>query len=129
MNTITILVIEDNPLNMKLVRSLLKIPHYNVLEATDAEMGLQLLRQYQPDLILMDIQLPGMDGLSATRHIKNDPALRHIPIIALTSYAMHGDEEKAKEAGCEGYIAKPIETKTFLETITQYLDHNPSNDI
>lgn len=117
----TILVIEDNELNMKLVRSLLRIGGYNILECADAETGIQVARKHLPDLILMDIQLPGMDGLEATQIIKNDPRLQHIPIIALTSYAMRGDEEKSLEAGCSGYIVKPINTRIFLDAIDQYL--------
>jgi CheY-like chemotaxis protein len=117
----TILVIEDNEMNMKLVRSLLQIGEYRVLEAIDAETGIQLAREHHPDLILMDIQLPGMDGLIATREIKNDPAVKDISIVALTSYAMQGDEEKARDAGCAGYIAKPIDTRSFLETLGQFL--------
>jgi CheY-like chemotaxis protein len=117
----TILVIEDNELNMKLVRSLLKMDNYDVIEAIDAEKGMQLARKNHPDLILMDIQLPGMDGLSATKILKADPSLREIPIVALTSHAMEGDDKKALAAGCNGYIAKPIDTKNFLATIQQYL--------
>ena len=117
----TILVVEDNKLNMKLVRGLIKIGKYHMLEANDAESGIQLIREQQPDLVLMDIQLPGMDGLSATKIIKEDPDLKDIPIVALTSYAMQGDKEKALAAGCTGYIAKPIDTRKFLETVSQYL--------
>jgi CheY-like chemotaxis protein len=117
----TILVIEDNELNMKLVRSLLKMDNYDVIEAIDAEKGMQLARKNHPDLILMDIQLPGMDGLSATKILKADSSLREIPIVALTSHAMEGDDKKALAAGCNGYIAKPIDTKNFLATIQQYL--------
>ena len=117
----TVLVIEDNEMNMKLVRSLLNLGKYQVLEAVDAETGIQLAQAHHPDLILMDIQLPGMDGLSATRAIKNDPAMKDIPIVALTSYAMQGDKEKTTEAGCSGYIAKPFDTRTFLEKIRQFL--------
>ena len=117
----TILVVEDNKLNMKLVRGLIKIGKYRMLEANDAESGIQLIREQQPDLVLMDIQLPGMDGLSATKIIKEDPGLKDIPIVALTSYAMQGDKEKALAAGCTGYIAKPIDTRKFLETLSQYL--------
>jgi len=116
----TVLVIEDNALNMKLVKSLLKIGNYRVLDAVDAETGIQMALDNPPDLILMDIQLPGMDGLSATRLIKGDAALKGIPIVALTSYAMQGDEEKALAAGCTGYIPKPIDTRAFLETIGSY---------
>ena len=117
----TILVIEDNELNMKLVRSLLKMGNFDVIEAIDAEKGMQLARKNHPDLILMDIQLPGMDGLSATKILKADPVLQEIPIVALTSHAMEGDDKKALDVGCNGYIAKPIDTKNFLATIGQYL--------
>jgi CheY-like chemotaxis protein len=120
----TILVVEDNELNMKLVRGLIKIGKYGMLEAIDAESGIEQIREQRPDLVLMDIQLPGMDGLSATKIIKEDPSLKDIPVVALTSYAMQGDEEKALEAGCSGYIAKPIDTRKFLETIAQYLKDN-----
>jgi CheY-like chemotaxis protein len=122
----TILVVEDNTLNMKLVRGLIKIGKYHMLEANDAELGIQLVREKRPDLVLMDIQLPGMDGLSATKIIKEDPELKDTPIVALTSYAMQGDKEKALAAGCTGYIAKPIDTRKFLKTVSQYLkDDNP----
>jgi CheY-like chemotaxis protein len=117
----TILVIEDNKLNMKLVNGLIKIGKYRMLEAIDAESGIQLIREQRPDLVLMDIQLPGMDGLSATKVIKEDPDLKVIPIVALTSFAMQGDEKKALAAGCTGYITKPIDTRKFLETVSQYL--------
>ena len=122
----TILVIEDNPLNMKLVKGLLKIGNYQMLEANDAESGIQLIREHQPDLVLMDIQLPGMDGLAATKILKEDSDLKDIPIVALTSYAMQGDKEKALEAGCSGYIAKPIDTRNFLETLARYLEDENS---
>ena len=117
----TILVIEDNELNMKLVRSLLKMGNYDVIEAIDAEKGMQLARKNHPDLILMDIQLPGIDGLSATKILKADPVLQEIPIVALTSHAMEGDDKKALDVGCNGYIAKPIDTKNFLTTIGQFI--------
>jgi CheY-like chemotaxis protein len=117
----TILVVEDNKLNMKLVKGLIKIGKYRMLEANDAESGIEQIREKQPDLVLMDIQLPGMDGLSATKVIKEDPDLKDIPIVALTSFAMQGDEEKALAVGCTGYITKPIDTRKFLETVSQYL--------
>ncbi len=120
----TILVIEDNKLNMKLVNGLIKIGKYRMLEAVDAESGIELIREQRPDLVLMDIQLPGMDGLSATKVIKEDPELKDIPIVALTSFAMQGDEEKALAAGCTGYITKPIDTRNFLETVSQYLKND-----
>ena len=121
MKTKTILVIEDNKLNMKLVNGLIKIGKYRMIEAVDAESGIQLIREQRPDLVLMDIQLPGMDGLSATKIIKADPELKDIPIVALTSYAMQGDEEKALAAGCTGYITKPIDTRKFLETLSRHI--------
>ena len=127
MKTKTILVIEDNELNMKLVNGLVKIGKYRMLEAIDAESGIELIRGQRPDLVLMDIQLPGMDGLSATKIIKEDPALKDIPIVALTSYAMQGDNEKALAAGCTGYITKPIDTRKFLETVSQYLKDDEHN--
>ncbi len=117
MNNKTILVIEDNEINLKLMRSLLHIGNFNVIEAEDAETGMKIARQKKPDLILMDIQLPGMDGLEATSMLKNDPVTGHIPIIAVTSYAMDGDKKKAREVGCDWYISKPINTRTFLDEI------------
>jgi CheY-like chemotaxis protein len=124
MESRTVLVIEDNELNIKLVRTLLQMQEYCVLEAADAETGIQLVEDHKPDLILMDIQLPGLDGLSATRLIKRDSSLKHIPILALTSYAMQRDEEKALAAGCAGHIAKPIDTRRFLETVSHFIDQN-----
>ena len=114
----TILVIEDNELNMKLVRSLLKMNNYTILEATDAETGIKLAREKNPDLVLMDIQLPGMDGLTATKILKAEGELM---IIALTSHAMEGDDKKVKEAGCDGYITKPIDTRTFVSQIEDFI--------
>ena len=120
----TILVIEDNELNRKLVKALLQRGAYNILEAPDAERGIGLAQEHKPDLILMDIQLPGMDGLSATRIIKEDPPLKDTPVVALTSYAMEGDVEKAKKAGCTGYISKPINTRNFLDSINIYFQED-----
>ena len=117
----TILVIEDNHKNMKLVRLLLQMGDYRVLEAEDAEKGIEIARQDRPDLILMDIQLPGMDGLQATAIIKADPQLADIPVVALTSYAMEGDKACALAAGCDGYLTKPIDTETFLDVIGTYI--------
>ncbi len=117
----TILVIEDNKTNMKLVRTLLTLGQFRIFEAVDAETGIELARTNLPDLILMDIQLPGMDGLEATSILKNDRRTKDIPIVALTSYAMQGDEKKARDAGCNGYISKPINTRTFLADLSQYL--------
>jgi CheY-like chemotaxis protein len=116
-----ILVIEDNELNMKLFVALLKLGNYEILQAEDAETGISLARNHHPSLILMDLQLPGMDGLTATGLIKKDEDLKDIAVVALTSYAMQGDEEKAREAGCDGYIPKPIDTRSFLDSIAQFI--------
>lgn len=105
------MIIEDNQLSMKDVRSMLKLAHYQVLEAIDAEDGILLVREQLPDLILMDIQIPGIDGLDATKIIKDDPVLKHIPVVALTPYAMQG-------------IAKPIDTRNFLDILSEYLRAN-----
>jgi CheY-like chemotaxis protein len=118
----TILVIEDDQLNMKLVKSLLQLKNYAVLGAETAETGIQLARKRKPDLILMDIQLPGMDGIEATKRILNDSALKNIPILAVSSYAMQEDKKKAFTAGFKGYITKPIDKKSFLNTIRKYLN-------
>jgi two-component system, cell cycle response regulator DivK len=116
-----VLVVEDNPANMTLATFLLKSAGHTVLSATDAESGLTLARSEQPDLILMDIQLPGMDGLQATALLKADEATRAIPVIALTALAMKGDEERIRAAGCDGYIAKPMRYKEFLATVAAQL--------
>jgi CheY-like chemotaxis protein len=122
-----VLVIEDNELNMKLVVALLTLKKLKVLCAEDAESGLRLAREHRPDLILMDIQLPGMDGLTATRLLKEAPDLKDIPVVALTSYAMQGDMEKSMAAGCAGYIAKPIDTRGFMECIQTFLGGNQTD--
>lgn len=112
-----ILIVEDNAANMKLAIFLIESAGHSVLSATDAEAGLTLARDERPDLILMDIQLPGMDGLEATRLLKEDESTRAIPVIALTALAMKGDEERIRAAGCDGYIAKPINYQEFLATL------------
>jgi len=112
-----ILIVEDNPANMKLATFLLQSAGYTVINATDAEAGLTLAREEQPNLILMDIQLPGMDGLEATALLKQGSATRAIPVIALTALAMKGDEDRVRAAGCDGYIAKPMRYQEFLATI------------
>ena len=116
-----VLIIEDNRANMKLATFLLESAGHVVLSATDAEVGLTLARGEQPNLILMDIQLPGMDGLEATALLKGDDATRAIPVIALTALAMKGDEERIRAAGCDGYVAKPMDYQDFLATITAQL--------
>jgi len=117
----SVLIIEDNPSNMALAEFLLLSAGHTVLKATDAEAGLTLARDEQPHLILMDIQLPGMDGLSATALLKKDDATRTIPVIALTALAMKGDEERIRAAGCDGYIAKPMPYKEFLAAVAAQL--------
>jgi two-component system cell cycle response regulator DivK len=117
----TVLIVEDNPANMTLAVFLLESAGHTVISATTAEAGLTLARQEQPDLILMDIQLPRMDGLQATVLLKADDATRTIPVIALTALAMKGDEERIRAAGCDGYIAKPLAYKDFLAVISAHL--------
>ena len=116
-----ILIIDDNPVNLKLVRVLLKGEGYDVRTAIDAEEALTAVETFRPHLILMDLQLPGMDGLELTRRFKADPATGQAIIVAVTAYAMKGDEEKALAAGCDGYISKPIDTRTLPEVIAKYL--------
>jgi two-component system cell cycle response regulator DivK len=116
-----VLVIEDNATNMTLAVFLLQSVGHTVLSATDAEAGLTLARRERPELILMDIQLPGMDGLQATALLKQDSTTRTIPVIALTALAMKGDEERIRAAGCDGYIAKPMSYREFLATVAARL--------
>ncbi len=119
---IKILVVEDTPLNMKLFSELLKIAGYEVLEAEDAEKGLVIAREQAPSLILMDIQLPGMDGITAAKMLKNDEKTKEIKIIALTSFAMRGDRERILKEGFDGYISKPIDYKKFIGDLKQFLN-------
>lgn len=116
-----ILAVDDHPQNLKLAVLLLTIAGYVVRTAPDAEAALQVLQTFRPRLILMDLQLPGMDGLELTRTLKADPRFRDIIIVALTSYAMKGDRERALAAGCDGYIAKPIDTEAFPRIIQDHL--------
>ena len=120
-NGAKVLVIEDNPLNMELVTHLLETAGYAVTQATDAEQGIRSARSVMPALVLMDLALPGMDGLRATQLLRQDPETRDLVIVALTAYAMKGDEERALAAGCQGYITKPIDIKTFLGQIAGYV--------
>ena len=117
----TILIVDDNPVNMKLVRVLLTGDGYQVRTAADAHEALRVLKECHPKLILMDIQLPGIDGLELTRRLKADPSTRDILIIGLTAYAMKGDEDRILAAGCDGYIAKPIDTRNLPITIRSFL--------
>ncbi len=116
-----ILVIEDHEENRRLLRDLLTSVGYELIEAVTGEEGLILAETHVPDLILMDIQLPGIDGYEATRRIKANQALRHIPIIAVTSYALSGDDLKAREAGCDAYLSKPVDPIELLGKIREYL--------
>jgi len=117
-----VLVIEDNASNMTLATFLLESAGHTVLGASDAEAGLAIARTDHPELILMDIQLPDMDGLEATALLKGDPSTRAIPVIALTALAMKGDEERIRAAGCDGYIAKPLSYREFLATVAAQLE-------
>jgi CheY-like chemotaxis protein len=129
MSGMRILVIEDNLLNMVLVRDLLTLAGFQVLEAKDAETGLKMAREQRPDAILMDIQLPGMDGIEATRIIRGDNDLKSIPVAALTSYAMERDMQEAKEAGCVRFISKPINTREFAKTVEDMIaEQQKQND-
>ena len=114
-----VLVIEDNAANMKLAVFLLERAHHEVLQATDAEEGLRLAQARRPALILMDLQLPGMDGLAATRHLKGDAATRDIKIVALTALAMNGDRERIVAAGCDAYVAKPLRYQDLLRVVEE----------
>ena len=116
-----ILIVEDNPVNLKLTKVLLVKEGYEVKTAGNAEDALTVLAGFKPKLILMDLQLPGMDGLTLTRKLKGQPETKDIQIVALTAYAMKGDDEKAREAGCRGYITKPIDTQAFPKQIAEYL--------
>jgi len=117
----TILIVEDNELNMKLFRDLLEAQGYDILQTRDGMQALDLARKQRPDLIVMDIQLPQVSGLEVTKWIKADDDLKHIPVVAVTAFAMKGDEEKIREGGCEAYVAKPISVKDFLSTIERFL--------
>ena len=117
----SVLVVEDNPTNRELVVEILQLMDVQVLEAEDASAGIALARSERPDLILMDISLPGMDGLEATRRLKADPETRHIPVVVLTAHAMRWDEQRAREAGCDGFVTKPIEVTSFSKYVRVFL--------
>ena len=119
-----ILIVEDNPANMVLAVYLLKTEGYEVIQAEMAEKGIDLAKKELPDLILMDIGLPGMDGLEATRILRKDPKFKDIPIVAMTSHAMKGDEAKILNAGCSGHISKPINTREFAKQVGRYLEES-----
>lgn len=119
-----ILIVDDNPTNLKLASEVLECEGYVVEGAEDAERAQEMLRRSVPDLILMDIALPGMDGLTLTRKLKADERTRHIRILALTAFAMKGDEQKAREAGCDGYITKPIDTRRLPVQVAEVLQRS-----
>jgi CheY-like chemotaxis protein len=116
-----ILIIEDNQLNLELATDLLEANGFVVSSAQTAEEGLRMARELLPDLVLMDFSLPGMDGLSATKNLKADPMTRHLTVIGLTAHAMRGDEQIALNAGCDGYLTKPIDTRTFIATLKKLI--------
>ncbi|MEL7428986.1 MAG: response regulator [Pseudomonadota bacterium] len=117
----SILIVEDNELNMKLFNDLLEAKGYNVIQTRNGMDALDLAREHMPDLILMDIQLPEVSGLEVTKWIKEDEKISHIPIIAVTAFAMKGDEDRIRQGGCEAYISKPISVASFLKTIEFYV--------
>lgn len=124
-NRKSVLIVEDNELNKKLFRDLLEANGYEALHTADAMEVLDIVREKKPALILMDIQLPEVSGLEVTRWIKSDPEIRHIPVVAITAFAMKGDEEKIRAGGCEGYLAKPISVAGFLSTVRKFVENPP----
>lgn len=116
-----VLIVEDDPPNLNLVRDLLRVSGYKTLEATDGKQALKLARDKKPNLILMDIQIPLIDGLETTRILKKDAKTKSIPIIALTAFAMRGDEERILAAGCDGYISKPIDIEVLLKKVSEHV--------
>jgi two-component system cell cycle response regulator DivK len=124
--TKTVLIVEDNDLNMKLFVDVLEGAGYRVLQSGEGLAGFQLARAERPDLIVMDIQLPAISGLEVTRWLKEDPELSHIPVVAVTAYAMKGDKARMLEGGCEAYLAKPISVASFLDTIRRLVERAPA---
>jgi two-component system cell cycle response regulator DivK len=117
-----VLIVEDNELNMKLFNDLLEANGYDTIQTRNGVEAVGLAREHKPDLILMDIQLPEVSGLQVTAWLKDDEELKHIPVIAVTAFAMKGDEEKIRQGGCEAYLSKPISVSKFVETVRNYLD-------
>lgn len=121
-----VMIVEDNELNMKLFRDLIEASGYETVRTRNGLEALDLARKHRPDLILMDIQLPEVSGLEVTKWLKEDEELAHIPVVAVTAFAMKGDEERIREGGCEAYISKPISVVHFLETIKRLLERQPA---
>jgi two-component system cell cycle response regulator DivK len=117
----TVLIVEDNELNMKLFNDLLEAFGYNTVKTRDGRTAVAMARTHKPDLIIMDIQLPEISGLEVTRQLKNDPELAAIPVVAVTAFAMRGDEQRIREGGCEAYLSKPISVASFLETVRRFI--------
>lgn len=117
----TILIVEDNELNMKLFRDLLEAHGFNTLQAKNGSEALELIREHRPDLVIMDMQLPEVSGLEVTKQIKSDDDIKSIPVIAVTAFAMKGDEEKFRAGGCEAYVAKPISVARFVDTVKRFV--------
>ncbi|MDA0676159.1 MAG: response regulator [Proteobacteria bacterium] len=117
----TVLVVEDNALNLRLFNDLLQAKGYNTLNARSGPEALEIMRAQRPDLVLMDIQLPGMSGIEATQEIRKDEALKTVPVVAVTAFAMKGDEETIRKGGCDAYISKPISVPDFFATIARFL--------
>jgi two-component system cell cycle response regulator DivK len=116
-----VMIVEDNELNMKLFNDLLETQGYSTIKTSDGLAAVKLAKEHSPDLIIMDIQLPEVSGLQVTKWLKEDPELRAIPVIAVTAFAMKGDEERMREGGCDDYISKPISVQKFLDTVGKYL--------
>jgi len=127
MSKVRILVVDDNLTNLKLAVNVLEFEGYEVLRAENAEVAQEIIRQSPPNLILMDIQMPGMDGLTLTRKLKADQTIDAIPVVAMTSFAMKGDEQKALDAGCDGYLTKPIDTRTLPGQVAGFLERGKRN--
>ncbi|KMY67335.1 hypothetical protein AAU61_10835 [Desulfocarbo indianensis] len=123
-----VLIVEDNPINMELAQDLLEVRGFEVLTATSAEEGLHVAHSELPDIVLMDISLPAMDGLEAIRRLKQEPDTRPIPVVCMTAHAMEGDMEMAMQAGAAGYITKPINTREFANQVTLHLKKQPQGD-
>lgn len=124
-----ILIVEDTPANMLLAGTILQSVGHTLLQAADAPLGLALAKEHQPDLVLMDIQLPGMDGLAATRALKADERTHAIPVLALTAFAMKGDEERMRAAGCAAYVSKPLRYQQLLAAVDGLLTHDVAHDM